>query len=286
MVTTVPVRSRCFSSSPLSPVTISAARLQGHLHLGDGRDRDLRRQDVVQHMVVAQIGVGQHIVADGLAGAQAAAVADHQPGLGPQHRQVVGDGLGVGGADADVDQRDAAPARRHQVIGRHLVLAPGGGGDRLRASGVSLVITTPAGAGEALVRSSPARRSSSSAPAHELVDVAMVVGEQHVGLHVVGRRAGVVGEPRQREIGARAVEQGQRPDVDAVGRPEAVGDLVADGGEFGGGEMSAEFGGGEVLDVEVDGAVQDVGKGDVLAERTTSTSTSKSFSKRDSCSVR
>jgi AMP nucleosidase len=32
-------------------------------------------------MVVAQIGVGQHIVADGLAFAQAAAVADHQPDI-------------------------------------------------------------------------------------------------------------------------------------------------------------------------------------------------------------
>ena len=86
--------------------------LQRQLDLGDRRDRDLRRQDVVQHMVVAQIGVGQHIVADGLGGPQAAAVADHQPGLGAQHRQVVGDGLGVGGADADVDQADAAAGPR------------------------------------------------------------------------------------------------------------------------------------------------------------------------------
>jgi hypothetical protein len=138
--------------------------LQGDLHLGDRRDRDLRRQDVVQHMVVAQIGVGQHIVADGLAGAQAAAVADHQPGLGPQHRQVVGDGLGVGGPDADVDQRDPAPVGRGQVVGRHLVLAPGRRGHRRSGSGVSRVITTPPAQRGCLVRAAigAARRSPSA----------------------------------------------------------------------------------------------------------------------------
>ena len=58
-------------------------------------------------------------------GAQAAAVADHHPGVRAGDGQVVADGLGVRRPDPDVDQGDALRARRRQVIGRHLVLLPG-----------------------------------------------------------------------------------------------------------------------------------------------------------------
>ena len=98
--------------------------VQGHLDLRNGRDRDFGAQHIVQNMIIAQIGVGQHIVADGLARAQTTAMADHQPCLRPQHGQMVGDGLGVGGSDADIDQGYAPASGGHQVIGRHLVLAP------------------------------------------------------------------------------------------------------------------------------------------------------------------
>jgi hypothetical protein len=77
-------------------------------------------------VILAQIGVGQHIVADALCLAQPAAVADHQPAIGAQHGEMVGDGLGVGGADPDVDQRGAAFAvGAGEVIGRHLEAVPG-----------------------------------------------------------------------------------------------------------------------------------------------------------------
>ena len=99
--------------------------LQGELHFRQRRDGNFRRQHVIEHMIVAQIGMGQHIIADRLAGAQAAAMADHQPGLGTQHGEMVTDGLGVGRADADVDQRDADAAGGGEVPGRHLELAPG-----------------------------------------------------------------------------------------------------------------------------------------------------------------
>jgi hypothetical protein len=56
--------------------------LQRLLNLGDGRDRHGGRQHRVEHMVVAQISVGEDIIADLLADAQAAAMADHQPRLG------------------------------------------------------------------------------------------------------------------------------------------------------------------------------------------------------------
>jgi hypothetical protein len=38
--------------------------------------------------------------------------------------------LALDGPDADVDQGDARAALGHQVICRHLMLAPGGGGDK------------------------------------------------------------------------------------------------------------------------------------------------------------
>ena len=34
------------------------------LHLGDGRDRNFRRQHIVEHMVIAQISVREHEIAD------------------------------------------------------------------------------------------------------------------------------------------------------------------------------------------------------------------------------
>ena len=77
--------------------------LQRDLHLGQRRDRHVRRHQLVEDAVAAQIAVRQHVVADGLRLPQAAAMADHQPAMRPQHRQVVGDVLGVGRADADVD---------------------------------------------------------------------------------------------------------------------------------------------------------------------------------------
>ena len=70
--------------------------------------RDFGRHQVVEDVVAPQVAVGEHVVADRLRLPQAAAMADHQPAMRPQHREVVGDVLRVRGADADVDQRNAA----------------------------------------------------------------------------------------------------------------------------------------------------------------------------------
>ncbi len=94
--------------------------LQGDLNFGQGRDRHPDRQVVVQHVIFAQIGVGEAEIAKALAVAQARAMADHQPGMGAQDGDMVGGGLGVGRADTDVDQRDAVAIGAFQVIGRHL----------------------------------------------------------------------------------------------------------------------------------------------------------------------
>ncbi len=94
--------------------------LQGDLDLGQGRDRHPDGQVVVQHVILAQIGVGQDEIAQGLAVPQARAMAHHQPDMRAQHRDVVGRCLGVGRADADIDQGDPLPVRAFQVISRHL----------------------------------------------------------------------------------------------------------------------------------------------------------------------
>src|SRR5690606_18548301 len=98
--------------------------LQGGLDFGQRGQGDVRRHAVVEDVVVPQVGVGQHVVSDALRGAQAAAVSHHQPAVRAQHGEVVGDGFGVGGADADVHQRDALIVWRHEVVGGHLVASP------------------------------------------------------------------------------------------------------------------------------------------------------------------
>src|SRR3954453_20003319 len=71
-------------------------------------------------MVLANVAMGEHVVAEPLRVAQARAMAEHQPGMGPQHGNMVGDVARVGRTGADVDQGDAAIAGRDQVEGWHL----------------------------------------------------------------------------------------------------------------------------------------------------------------------
>src|SRR3546814_7499859 len=71
----------------------------------------------------------------------------------PQHGEMVADRLGVRRADADVDQADAAAARRDQVIGGHLVPPPRAVGDERGRVHPRLVDIEAAGAGERCVRS-------------------------------------------------------------------------------------------------------------------------------------
>ena len=108
MVATVPVRMMRFSSIAVQAGDLRDRLLERDLDFGERRDRHPGRQVGVEHMVLAHIGVGEHIVAERLAVAEAGAMAEHQPGMRAQHGDVVGDGLGVGRADADIDHGDAA----------------------------------------------------------------------------------------------------------------------------------------------------------------------------------
>ena len=217
----------------LWPVTCGGRVLQRHLHLGQRRDRHLRRHQRIENAILPQIGVRQHVVADRLAFAQAAAVADHQPAVGPQHRQMIGDVLGVRRADADVDQRHALAVRA----------APGdrpASGSGATASWRCAPRPRPARCRARSRRcpAAPAARTAAAlvqpreADAHELVDVAVIVGQQHPALHVPPVAAGVVHEAAQRVVDAGGIEQRQRQSAAVVEIDEAVGDLVADGGEI------------------------------------------------------
>ena len=78
---------------------------------------------------------------------------------------------------------------------------------------------------------------------------------------MLGRRAGVVAQPGQAEVGARAVEQGQRADAERAVE-HAVGDLVADVDELGRGEPARQLGGAHAAELEL-GAVDHVGVADL-----------------------
>jgi hypothetical protein len=133
-------------------------------------------------VILAQVGMGQHEVAQPLRIAQPRAMADHQPGMRAQHRDVVGRRLGVRGADADVDQRDALAVRALEVIGRHLRQL---GGMRERLVGVGDLGV--AGATKAVAAGRIGQRRAGEGL--ELVDVELVVGEQDVVLEMLGRVA-------------------------------------------------------------------------------------------------
>ena len=151
-------------------------------------------------------------------------------------------------------------ARGDQVISGHLVAPPAA--LRHLELGVGRVARDidVAGGGQRLVGAVLAPQLLDR-PAGELVDIADIVGEQHVALGVVGRRAGIVAQPRQAEIDARRVEQRQRPLGLAAIIPGAVGDLVADMDELGRREGAGELGGAAFLELQVLAAVEHVGIG-------------------------
>ena len=85
-VAVVDRRDRSGAHDPLQLVALVAGDfrhrvLQRHLNFGERRDRHPDRQVVVEHVVLAHIGMRQHIVAERLAVAQARAMAEHQPGM-------------------------------------------------------------------------------------------------------------------------------------------------------------------------------------------------------------
>ena len=153
-------------------------------------------------------------------------MADHQPHFGAQNGDMVARRLGVGRAHSDVDQCDAAAVLGHQMIGRHLVAAPLPRRDlRLGVGQLARLVQRARHRQRREARVLPPQRVDCDTD--ELVDVADIVGEQHELLEMLGGRAGVVAKPREAEVGARAIKQGERPRLVRPAHPDSVGDLVA-----------------------------------------------------------
>src|ERR1700727_2520560 len=107
---------------------------------------------------------------------------------------MVGDGLGVRGPDADVDQTDPAPVSAHAMIGGHLETMPG---DRRHARfglGRRNRRVYDEGAWQNDLLDAPPRMQLLQAPLYELVDITVVVGQERPGLHRPPVGAGIVHE--------------------------------------------------------------------------------------------
>ena len=78
------------------------------------------------------------------------------------------------------------------------------------------------------------------AEAHELVDVELVVGEQHEVLEMLGPGTGVVAQAVQRVVDPRRGEQRQRLRLAGRGLVGAVGDAVVHRAEVGQVEQVAQ----------------------------------------------
>ena len=104
-------------------------------------------------------------------------------------------------------------------------------------------------------------------PAHEAVDVAVVVGEQNPALHVAPVAPRVVHQPLQRIVDAHRIEQSERARLALAEIPGAVGDLVAHRGELRCGEVPGEIGHVHRRARQLLGAVEHIGVGNALAAR-------------------
>src|SRR5262249_48564475 len=102
------------------PGDLADRLLKRDLHLGQRRYRRPQGQFLVEYMILPYITVNEHVIAELLRVSEAGAMSHHQPGMRPEHRNMVGDGTGVGRAGADVDQCDSPTARFDEMKRRHL----------------------------------------------------------------------------------------------------------------------------------------------------------------------
>ena len=155
-----------------------------------------------------------------------------------------------------------------QVVGRHLEAMPGDGGDdRLGLGRVHVAFDDDVARQHQALEARIAAQLF-EAVLDELVDVAMVVGQQDPGLHVAPVAAGVVDDATQREVGTGGVEQRQWQRIDALPVVVAVGDVVVGGGEIGAGKDSRQLGRGHATAGQFVALLHHIGIGDVLATAT------------------
>ncbi|VVN05878.1 hypothetical protein PS623_03531 [Pseudomonas fluorescens] len=98
----------------------------------------------------------------------------------------------------------------------------------------------------------------------ELVNVAVVVGQQDPWLHMAPVATGVVHQAAQREVHAGGVEQRQRQIVGIAPVPQAIGDIVGGSRQVGAGEHPRQGGGGDAGAGQFIALLDHVRVGDVL----------------------
>ncbi len=206
--------------------------LQRLLDLGQRRQRHPGRQCLVEHVIVARIGMRQHVIAQLLGVPQSGAVAQHQPDMRSQHGEMVGDGLGVRGADADIDQRGARAVGAFEMIGRHLRQARRAGAGH-RAVGIQPAIGCHqvARLDEGGIALGPVGHHLQP-HADEFVDIELIVGEQDEILEMIGAGRRVMLEALHRQIDARGGEQGQRQASRGMARIGPVGNRIVHAGQI------------------------------------------------------
>ena len=127
-----------------------------------------------------------------------------------------------------------------QVIGRHLITMPDHAGSNCRRFAVI----------HALVDDHVARQHHADKPwvtaqllqamQDELVNIAVVVGQQDPRLHMAPVTAGVVHQAAQGKVHAGGIEQRQRQRVGVFPVVEAVGNAIGGGGQIGAGEHARQ----------------------------------------------
>jgi len=75
---------------------------------------------VIEDVILADIAMGEDVIAEPLRVPEPGTMPKHQPGMRPQDRDVVRHVSCVRRASSDVDQGDALIARLDEVIGGHL----------------------------------------------------------------------------------------------------------------------------------------------------------------------
>ncbi len=117
------------------------------------------------------------------------------------------------------------------------MLFPGQIGDGLLGSFGFGSDPDPTGAGEGDVRA-VGIEDLTATPAHKLIHIAGVVGEQHKRLEMFGWRTGVVTQARQREINAAGVKMRQRGKLCRMVDP--VGGFIPNLRQLGGREVARQ----------------------------------------------
>ncbi|MNS49539.1 hypothetical protein D3C72_821490 [compost metagenome] len=102
------------------------------------------------------------------------------------------------------------------------------------------------------------------AVADELVDIAVIVGQQDPWLHMAPVAAGVVHQAAQREVDPRGIEQRQWHDFSMVPVVQAISDVVGGRRQVGAGEHSRQLRSGNAATGQLVALVDHIGIRDVL----------------------